>query len=68
MQGQAVRLCSGDGISGLTGKPYNTPCYQLLVGKYRDSIRLYARYSRRRDPDKFVAKLKDRLKEKALHF
>ena len=39
----------GGGVSGieialwdLVGKVYGVPCYQLLGGKYRDAIRLYA--------------------------
>src|SRR5215831_409454 len=39
----------GGGVSGieialwdLVGKVYGVPCYQLLGGKYRDKIRLYA--------------------------
>lgn len=39
----------GGGVSGielalldLVGKVYGVPCYQLLGGKYRDTIRLYA--------------------------
>ena len=52
----------------LTGKAYNTPCYQLLGGKYRDTIRLYADTPEEEDPDKFVAKLKDRLQGKGFTF
>ncbi|HET9220904.1 MAG TPA: hypothetical protein VFO07_00285, partial [Roseiflexaceae bacterium] len=39
----------GGGVSGieialwdLVGKVYSVPCYQLLGGKYRDRVRLYA--------------------------
>ena len=39
----------GGGVSGieialmdLIGKVYGVPCYQLLGGKYRDKVRLYA--------------------------
>jgi L-alanine-DL-glutamate epimerase-like enolase superfamily enzyme len=39
----------GGGVSGieialwdLVGKVYSIPCYQLLGGKYRDRVRLYA--------------------------
>jgi L-alanine-DL-glutamate epimerase-like enolase superfamily enzyme len=52
----------------LTGKAYNTPAYQLLGGKYRDSVRLYADTPEEDDPDKFVAKLKDRLVGKGFTF
>lgn len=52
----------------LTGKAYNTPAYQLLGGKYRDSVRLYADTPEEEDPKKFVAKLKDRLEVKGFTF
>jgi len=52
----------------LAGKAYNVPCYQLLGGKYRDKVRLYADTPEEEDPDVFVAKLKDRLEGKGFTF
>jgi L-alanine-DL-glutamate epimerase-like enolase superfamily enzyme len=65
----------GGGVCGvemalwdLAGKAYNVPCYQLLGGKYRDTVRLYADTPEDPDPAKFVAKLKDRLTNKGFTF
>ena len=52
----------------LAGKAYTVPCYQLLGGKYRDSVRLYADTPEDPDPAKFTAKLKDRLQNKGFTF
>ena len=52
----------------LAGKAYNVPCYQLLGGKYRDKVRLYADTPEEEDPQVFVAKLKDRLEGKGFTF
>ncbi|MEX6688663.1 mandelate racemase/muconate lactonizing enzyme family protein [Danxiaibacter flavus] len=52
----------------LAGKAYGVPAYQLLGGKYRDKIRLYADTPEEEDPDKFVAKLKERLEDKGFTF
>jgi L-alanine-DL-glutamate epimerase-like enolase superfamily enzyme len=48
----------------LAGKAYNVPAYQLLGGKYRDKIRLYADTPEEEDPAVFSAKVKDRLEVK----
>lgn len=52
----------------LAGKAYNVPCYQMLGGKYRDKIRLYADTPEDRDTEKFVAKIKDRMEVKGFTF
>src|SRR5688572_2972401 len=52
----------------IAGKAYNVPCYQLLGGKYRDKIRLYADTPQVRDADQFAAKMKDRLQNKGFTF
>jgi L-alanine-DL-glutamate epimerase-like enolase superfamily enzyme len=52
----------------LAGKAYNVPCYQLLGGKYRDKVRLYADTPQERDPAQFAVKLKDRLETKGYTF
>jgi len=55
----------GGGVSGvetalwdLTGKAYGVPVYQLLGGKYRDRVRLYADTAGARDPHEFARRMK----------
>ncbi len=48
----------------LAGKAYNVPAYQLLGGKYRDKVRLYADTPEEEDAAAFSAKVKDRLQVK----
>jgi L-alanine-DL-glutamate epimerase-like enolase superfamily enzyme len=61
----------GGGVSGvemalwdLTGKAYNVPCWQLLGGRYRDKVRMYAyvprHNGRKMDLEKFKAEIKFR--------
>ena len=57
----------GGGVCGvemalmdLAGKAYNVPAYQLLGGKYRDKIRLYADTDESHDPKIFGERLKKR--------
>ena len=56
----------GGGVSGvetalwdLTGKAYGVPVYQLLGGKYRDRVRLYADTSGADDPHVFARRMKE---------
>jgi len=46
----------------LTGKAYNVPCWQLLGGRYRDKVRMYAyvprHNGRKMDLEKFKAEIK----------
>ena len=58
----------GGGVSGvemalwdLAGKAYGVPVYQLLGGKYRDRVRLYADSGDGRDKQTYAAKLKKRM-------
>lgn len=58
----------GGGVSGiemalwdLTGKAHGVPVYQLLGGKYRDSVRLYTDTTMSRDPEEFARRLKGRI-------
>ena len=45
----------------LTGKAYNVPAWQLLGGRYRDKIRLYADTPGADDPVKFAETMKNRV-------
>jgi hypothetical protein len=45
----------------LAGKAYNVPAYQLLGGKYRDKVRLYADTTMGRDLEDFKAKISKRM-------
>jgi L-alanine-DL-glutamate epimerase-like enolase superfamily enzyme len=44
----------------LAGKAYNVPAYQMLGGKFRDTIRCYADTDASRDPQVFGRRLKAR--------
>jgi L-alanine-DL-glutamate epimerase-like enolase superfamily enzyme len=52
----------------IAGKVYNVPAYQLLGGKYRDKIRLYADTPEVKDPVEFAKKMKDRVEVKGFTF
>ena len=47
----------------LAGKAYNVPVYQMLGGKYRDTIRLYCDTTGSNDPVEFGKRLKLRMDE-----
>lgn len=47
----------------LAGKAYNVPAYQLLGGKFRDRIRLYADTTESHDPKVYGERLKKRRDE-----
>src|SRR5215471_5099959 len=44
----------------IAGKVYNCPVYQMLGGKWRDSIRIYADTTESETPQAFAAKAKER--------
>lgn len=52
----------------LAGKAYNVPAYQLLGGKYRDKVRLYADTPQGNNEAEFVARVEKRLKEQGFTF
>lgn len=59
---QAGGVCAVEmALWDLAGKAYNVPAYQLLGGKYRDTVRLYADTPEEEDMSVFSAKVKDRL-------
>lgn len=63
----------GGGVSGvemalwdLCGKAYNVPVWQLLGGRYRDKVRMYADTPEARTFDEFKAKIKHRLEDQGM--
>lgn len=52
----------------LAGKAYNVPVFQMLGGRYRDRVRLYADTPRVDNKDEFAAKMKDRMVNKGYTF
>jgi L-alanine-DL-glutamate epimerase-like enolase superfamily enzyme len=65
----------GGGVCGvemalwdLAGKAYNVPAYQMLGGKYRDKVRLYADTPEGENEADFVAKVNRRMKDEGFTF
>lgn len=66
---QAGGVCGVEmALWDIAGKAYNVPCYQLLGGKYRDKVRLYADTPQGRDEADFVARIKTRLDDQGFTF
>lgn len=65
----------GGGVCGvemalwdLAGKAYNVPAYQLLGGKYRDKVRLYADTPEGRDEAEFTSAINRRVTDEGFTF
>lgn len=65
----------GGGVCGvemalwdLAGKAYNVPVYQMLGGKFRDKIRLYADTTESHDPQVYSARMRDRMRKNGFTF
>ncbi len=50
----------------LCGKAYNVPVWQLLGGRYRDKVRIYADTPEAATFDEFKAKVKHRLEDQGM--
>jgi L-alanine-DL-glutamate epimerase-like enolase superfamily enzyme len=50
----------------IAGKVYNAPVYQMLGGKFRDKIRLYADTEESKDPKIYAERMKERKERMAL--
>jgi L-alanine-DL-glutamate epimerase-like enolase superfamily enzyme len=50
----------------ISGKVYNVPIYQMLGGKFRDRVRIYADTDESQDPHVFAQRLKARKEEMGL--
>ncbi len=58
---QAGGVCGVEmALWDLAGKAYNTPAYQMVGGRFRDEIRLYADTDMSPDPKVFAGRLKAR--------
>ncbi len=60
----------GGGVSGvemclwdLAGKAYGVPAYQLMGGKYRDKIRIYADTPSSKDPAVYAKRMRHRMEQ-----
>ncbi|WP_026463021.1 mandelate racemase/muconate lactonizing enzyme family protein [Adhaeribacter aquaticus] len=59
---QAGGVCGvEDALWDLTGKAYGVPCWQLLGGRYRDKVRLYADTPEDKDISVFKEKVRRRM-------
>jgi len=61
---QAGGVCGVEmALWDLAGKAYGVPCYQMLGGKFRDKVRLYADTTETEDPKEQGRRLKARMEQ-----
>jgi L-alanine-DL-glutamate epimerase-like enolase superfamily enzyme len=66
---QAGGVCAVEmALWDLAGKAYNVPAYQLLGGRFRDKVRLYADTPQGNNESEFVARIQKRLKDEGFTF
>src|SRR5688572_5898237 len=66
---QAGGVCAVEmALWDLAGKAYNVPAYQLLGGKFRDRVRLYADTPQGNNEAEFIARIQKRLNEQGFTF
>lgn len=59
---QAGGVCGVEmALMDLAGKAWGVPCWQLLGGRFRDRVRLYADTTQTDDPKEQAARLKERM-------
>jgi L-alanine-DL-glutamate epimerase-like enolase superfamily enzyme len=59
---QAGGVCGIEmALMDLAGKAWGVPCWQMLGGKFRDRVRLYADTTQRQDPKEQAALLRERM-------
>ncbi len=59
---QAGGVCGVEmALWDLAGKAYNVPVYQMLGGRFRDKIRIYADTTESHDPKEYGRRLKERM-------
>jgi len=64
---QAGGVCAVEmALWDIAGKIYGVPVYQMLGGKFRDRIRIYADTTESRDPRVYAQRMKARKEEKGL--
>jgi len=64
---QAGGVCSIEmALWGIAGKVHGVPVYQMLGGKFRDRIRIYADTTESRDPQTYARRMKARKEEMGL--
>ncbi len=64
---QAGGVCSIEmALWDIAGKVYGVPVYQMLGGKFRDRIRIYADTTESRDPQTYARRMKARKEEMGL--
>lgn len=64
---QAGGVCAIEmALWDIAGKVYNVPIYQMLGGKFRDRIRIYADTTESRDPEVYAHRMKARKEEMGL--